>query len=267
MFWFLLVGSVVVWGAYAGFRSNAKRRDRLGAAAQELGATYHPGLSSIAGVVQGFGYDYKFVTRGSGSSSESWTELEVALTPGYPFALRFEDHRHKDHVVDVQVGSPQFDERFLLEGAPASIVAKLFLPAVQQWLLKFSKRAIEIQTKVGGAGPVLMVAMRGWTEDVAEIRQRCEIAVGLAARIRDLHRALDQNAAQLVLADGAAPYRPLASAAPLETSRQQRDHEVTTLVAAQQQRDLRRAAAQRTTVVVLVVIGAIISVLAILVAR
>lgn len=260
MFWLLPVGMVAVVLLYAGLRVAEKRRHRLGAAAYALGAMYIVDSGTIRGVLHGFGYDYKFATRGSGSSSESWTELEVALAPGYPFALRFEDHKHHDEVVDVRVGSPQFDQRFLLEGAPASIVAKLFLPDVQQWLLKFSEGAIEIQTKVGGPGEVLMVAMRGWTEDVAEIRQRCEIAVGLAMRIRDLHRALDQNAAQLLLADGATPYRPLASAAPLEASRQQRDHEVTALVAAQHQRDLQHAEQARTVLLVLfgILVGAFI---------
>ena len=254
MFWPVIFCVCFVLAIYVSLQKAAGRRDRLGEAALTLGAEYHRDSSSIRGVMNGVSYDYKFVTRGSGSSAESWTELEVALAPGYPFALRFEDHRRHDEVVDVEVGSPEFDNRFLLEGAPATVVAKLFTPIDQRWLLQFAKRAIEIQTKAGRTGEVLMIAMRGWTEDVAEIRERCEIAVAMAGRVRELHRALDQGAAQLVLANADAPYRPLPSEAPLELSRQERDNEVTALVAAQQQRNLRRAAAQRSVLIVLMAI-------------
>jgi len=158
-------------------------------------------------VARGFKVVFRFATRGSGSSSEPWTEADVEVATA-PLTLHLvpETRRMKRNVerglaVDVQLGEPDFDALFLVEAAPVSLVRSVLSRDVQERLIAL--KADELSTGPFG----LRLAKQGWNEDPDAIREFVDLAAMVAERITTAVAAAVEAAAPQV-----DPYRGEAGA-------------------------------------------------------
>lgn len=79
--------------------------------------------------------------------------------------------------VDIQLGDPEFDEKYLVEGAPAAIATRVLDPAVRRKLLLDEPN--EVETRPFG----VLVARKGWREAPADIQSFVDLAVSIAQNI------------------------------------------------------------------------------------
>jgi hypothetical protein len=187
--WFLfLVGTVAL--ILVTVVTNKKVRERRG---QLLGDALAPTSEQIhvdpdTGTAwcrqKGFDVKFQFATRGSGSSSESWTEVEVTVAC-QPLLLTMREHHRRDKglikdglAVDVTIGDPGIDERYMIEGAPAAVVKSLFSPAVVRGIHAIAPDEIET-TSLG-----LKLAKKGWNETTGHIAVFVDLAASLAEAAR-----------------------------------------------------------------------------------
>src|SRR5580698_5761395 len=82
--------------------------------------------NEVFGRCNGVPMCFRYASRGSGSNTERWTEIDVDVPSSYPFTLNLRRHRWTDRrriesgdLIDVEVGNRRFDDEFLVEGAPA----------------------------------------------------------------------------------------------------------------------------------------------------
>lgn len=170
-------------------RSVERARARRGELLQQSLATEDPAVvvdpktGAAVCTVRGFPLRFRFTTRGSGSSAESWTEVEVDL-PRNPMALLLRRHQSRDArliknelAIDIQLGDPVLDVKYLVEGAPLGVVQRVFTPAVQQRVLDLDLD--EIESRPSG----IQIARRGWREDPGAVQALVDFAVGVAAGV------------------------------------------------------------------------------------
>ena len=182
----VVVGAVIV---ALTLRSVKRARARRGELLQQALATEDPAVvidpktGTAACTVRGFPLRFRFTTRGSGSSAESWTEVEVDL-PRNPMALLLRRHHSRDArliknelAIDIQLGDPVLDVKYLVEGAPVGVVQRVFTLAAQQRILDLDLD--EIESKPSG----IQIARRGWREDPAAVQALVDFAVGVAAGV------------------------------------------------------------------------------------
>lgn len=185
----LVVIAAVVGIIYAAIRHNNVTRARRAALLSETLGKEDPDVvvvpdTGIArATVRGLPVRFHFTTRGSGSSSESWTEVEVDV-PHEPVVLSLRLQTKRDWIlvrdglaIDIQLGNPEFDEKYLVEGAPAAIVSRVLDPAVQRKLLLDAPD--EVETRAFG----VLVARKGWRETPADIQSFVDLAVSIAENI------------------------------------------------------------------------------------
>jgi hypothetical protein len=201
---------VVVVGIAALTRSQRKKRQTV---LERIGHMLGGGTDASCtawGPVLGITTTYRFTTRGSSSTSENWTEIEVDLPP-YPLSFNIRRHGWLDRgriergtMVDVIVGDPVFDEAFLVEAAPADVVRRLLDEEVRTRLATY--RTVELTTEAKGEQRLLRLAIRGWIEDVQEAQVAAGLPARIARQVREVYAQLEQDAPNTA---GGAPYRPM----------------------------------------------------------
>jgi hypothetical protein len=154
----------------------------------------------------GVAVEYRFGDRGAGSNHEAWTEVTAELPAHYPLTIRIERGRATpgNPVIDIELGTPVFDELFIVEAAPADVVRHLIDDKARTFLMA-QPGLIELTT-FGG----LRFATPGWIADPTRAAELADFVAGLASRVRDAYAAA--NAAVPEPAAG-SPYRPETGAA------------------------------------------------------
>jgi hypothetical protein len=196
-FFTLLIGMVIaIWFVASG--AVKKARSHRGKILQEAlteedpAVLVDPTTGTAECKVRGVPVRFRFATRGSGSSAESWTEVEVTPPPG-PLVLSMRRQRRRDAklirdglAVDVLIGDPELDEKYLIEGAPAEIVKRVFTLPVRQKLLALDLDELE-------ASPGTMkIARRGWKEEHDAVQALVDLAVSLAEAVAPAVEATKQ---------------------------------------------------------------------------
>lgn len=136
------------------------------------------------------------------------TTILVPLPSGYPLSI---DIRKKtlgsrllaSDVPRLELDDAGFDNAFVVEAAPAAVVAQLLGVRVRSFLLEHRECVIIVRAgrlQVTGLGILRAV-------DAAEA---IELAAGIVGGIRDAFAMLAEKAESVGLADGDSPYRPIA---------------------------------------------------------
>ncbi|MCC6995473.1 MAG: hypothetical protein IT370_12750 [Deltaproteobacteria bacterium] len=249
-----------IWAAISG---NQRRRTALEAIASKLSGAADSKHAHATGTLAGIPITLRYTTRGSGSSSESWTEIDATPPAGYPLSLLLRAHGWFDSgkiergdLVDVTIGDPEFDGRFVIEAAPADVVRHLFPPELRAYLM--SRKQLTIDTaKVGDAGTlVLRLSVRGWLEKPEDFTPALDQMAELAARVREAHARADQAATPAE--PGGSPYRPAVDAAPARDARAARADEVAKLEATKAARAASGKAIGWIIIAIFIVVGLII---------
>jgi hypothetical protein len=232
----LVVGGVGLFVSYASGKAReakAKRDHQLAEIARLLGGTSDG--SSATGTLHGVATTIDYVTRGSGSSAESWTEVLCALPRGYPLSLHVHHHGWFDdgkiergEMVDLVLGDPVFDDRYLVEGAPAEVVRRLIDRDVRAYLLGTNSATLE--THDDGR---LRLSVRGWLEEPHQARPALDCCARVAAAVRAATAAADDAVAP---EQTDSPYRPMLDDAPVREARAAREAEVARLDSLRQAR-------------------------------
>lgn len=168
-------------------------------------ATALGGVANATGAIEARRGDrvvtYRLVNRGAGSYHEAWTEVAAPRPAPYPLTMHVERGRARpnDARVDIELGTPVFDEFFVVEAAPADVV-RLLVDETARAFLMAQTGAIELFTR----GDAIVFARVGWVTDPTAAAPLVDFVAGLAARLRDAYAAADQAAAE----PGGAPYRP-----------------------------------------------------------
>lgn len=198
---FLLLTAVFVGTAAVVTRAvkkaRARRADLLGAALsqEDEAVVVDQNTGSAECRVRGLPVRFRFMTRGSGSNAESWTEVEVDV-PSSQLVLAIRRQRARDAAlirdglaVDIQLGDPVLDERYLVEGAPADVAERVFSPSVREKLHAID--VDEIDTTPTG----IQIARRGWKEEREAVNALVDLAVSLAEAVGPAVTAAKQAAA------------------------------------------------------------------------
>lgn len=229
----VLMVAVFLIAIAAASASASKRKGVLQALADELGGTSTS--NGVRGTLDGVAVSLEFETRGSGSSSESWTYLDAALPGGYPLSLNLDRHGWFDRgkiergeMIDVIVGDAAFDDAFRVEGAPAEVVKRMLTPELRAYLMAHPR--IEVRTL---AGPTLRIAVRTWLDQHADARRGLWTVARLAASLRPVSLALD---AQIPTTTTGDAYRAMPSDQPLREARASRVDEVARVESVRQRR-------------------------------
>ncbi|MBX3270439.1 MAG: hypothetical protein KF729_09275 [Sandaracinaceae bacterium] len=149
-------------------------------------ATVSEEASSVTGEIDGQRVTVRFTMRGSGSNSTSWTEVDV--THGVidvDLALRphgwSEDHAiAAGRAIDLQTGHPAFDDRFVVEAAPADVVLAALDGPTREALLALDA-SCDVVTPAAGQ---LQIGQRGWLTDLSVSRPLVGAAVRLGTALR-----------------------------------------------------------------------------------
>lgn len=249
----MVVGLIFAISMAAAKGQDAARQTRLQAIANALGGqAAGSGLNCTRhGVIVG----YAFVTRGAGSTSESWTEVDVTLPRGYPISLRVVRGQPAVHavrsgaVIDVEVGDPAFDDVFLIEAAPSDVVKQLLDPEARAFLAGYSQGVLTTETV--GDRTVLRFAVPGWDETITGATAAIEGLSRMAGRFRDAYAAAD---AGVPMRSAGSPYRPELDDRPAHDAAAVRTSELEALATLKERR---AADARASGVAILVIIGVI----------
>jgi hypothetical protein len=128
---------------------------------------------------------YRLVTRGTGKNSESWTECEVTVdTTQLDIALRPQTRGEERWVEkglarDLLVGDEAFDEKFIVEAAPAELAKRVLSEDLCAELLAHHP----LEVKIADQG--LLVEQRGHIEEPDEIRRFTHMAATLANQMNE----------------------------------------------------------------------------------
>lgn len=254
-----MLGSLVVVGTLVIIlvvhaRARATRTEALSIAAAILGGEYSVPDGAAWGTKLGPRVELKYTTRGSGSSSESWTEIAVDLPPGYPLAVFVRRHGLGDRsqvargeMVDVEVGDPTFDAEFLIEAAPAAIAIRLLDAPARAFLAGYVD--VELIDRGSGDSHVLVFATKGWLQAREQLLPALEATAAIGRGVRDAFAAAD---AAIEPVDTGSPYRPQLDDQPARDEQARRANEVRAIGALRVQREARR---QRDVVLAAVIVG------------
>jgi hypothetical protein len=179
--------AIVVAGQAWSKEAKRKRALALTQAADGLmfDARVDPEQGSVSGRIGDIEVNYRLVTRGSGSSSESWTECEVKVdTEQLDIALRPESRGEKQWVaeglaIDVVIGHEQFDAQFIVEAAPFEL-AKEALNDAQLRDALLGYHPIGVKPCEGG----LVFEKKGWLEEPEQVARFASTAVRFAQRMK-----------------------------------------------------------------------------------
>ena len=224
-------GGFIMWAVAASLRQAERRKTTLGQIAEHLRGSHD--ASTASGKSHGVAVTFRFESRGSGSNSESWTEIDVEVPRAYPLSLHVRHHGSSDRasiasgeMVDVQLGDAAFDEAFLVEAAPADVV-RILLDHDARGLLAAHPR-VELDTVDVGERRVLRLAILGWVEQTATATAAIGAVARIATRVREAFAAVDRT---IAVQDKGAPYRPMLDDQPVRDAEAARSHEVTAVEA------------------------------------
>jgi hypothetical protein len=245
VFLIVLGVGVTIFAVSANVASRKATSDRLFGLAKRLGG-HVTNSNEIAGTCGGVHITYRYITVGSGSSSEQWTEVRAALPDAYPLAIYMRKQGWLDRgriqsgaVVDVEVGDAGFDARFLIEAAPAAVVAKLLDDHTRRFLMKQGELKLETDDN---HGKQLVLSLYGWIEEPARAELVVDELVRIVKRVRESFEAVNITKVEIAgspfremavaTEDPHAPERQRAEVQRLETRRAQRlsDQRVTALI-------------------------------------
>ena len=217
----------VVWVISAGIAGRARHRELLARLARAL-----EGQATTNGVTSkrnGVAVAVRFVTRGSSSNMEWWTEVDAELPAGYPFTLGLRRHRRQDaeqiasgQMVDVQIGHADFDRVFLIEGAPDDVVKRVLEGPLLACLAREPEATLD--TVRDGERILIRFATRRWLAEPAEVVDVVDAVASAPGRVRAATVEANQGIALAVTDDD--PYRPMTSDAPLRAAAEQRARDV-----------------------------------------
>jgi hypothetical protein len=248
-------GLVFVLGA----RQRRKRDDALdGIAAAVSGMRCDSGRGAgIQCQLHGAAAELWFVTRGSGSSAQSWTEIDVVLPQLYPLSINVRRHGWLDAgkiergtMIDVDLGDPEFDAAFLVEVAPAD-VARVLLDAGIRSMLAVH-RTLELTTTLDGDRRILRLAILGWLEHRELALPALDGVARIAGRVREAYAIVEAAA---TARDTGSPYRPLADDRAARAAADARAAEVQTIEALRAER---AAHTKLVTTIAIAIIAALI---------
>ena len=229
-FMVMVLGGFLAWAIAAGGRQAEQRKTALGQIADHLRGS-HDG-SSASGESHGVAVTFRYATRGSGSSSESWTEIDAEVPRAYPLSIHVRRHAWRDRariasgeMIDIQLGDAAFDDAFLVEAAPADVVRLLLDQAARSFLA--AQPRVELDTVEVGGRRVLRLSLHGWIEQVPAATAAIAAAAQIGARVREAYAAVDRSAVQ----EQGSPYRPMLDDQPARDAAAARSHEVATVEA------------------------------------
>jgi hypothetical protein len=148
--------------------------------------------------------EYKLGDRGVGSAHESWTEVTADLPEHYPLTIRIERGRVKpgNPTIDIDLGTPVFDEFFIVEAAPSDVVRLLIDERARSFLMA-QPGLIELRT----IGRHLQFATIGWITDPARALELANFVAEIASRVREAYAAVNEVPAT----ETGSPYPPEAT--------------------------------------------------------
>jgi hypothetical protein len=236
-------------------RTKAKRQTALELIAHQLAGQVVD--AGVMGARQGIGFALRFTTRGSGSSSVSWTEVDVDMPRNYPLSINVRRHGWLDRgriergdMIDVQLGDPAFDDAFLVECAPADVARILFDEPARRFIAHYDP--IELTTEPVGDRRILRLAVRGWLEETSSAVQAVDGATRIGARVREAYAAAETA---VPAREAGSPYRPIVDDQPVRDAAQARLHEVAEV---ERVKALREARSRFTSAIIFIVILVVI---------
>jgi hypothetical protein len=219
-------GGLFVWLSTVAASVRQERHNKLAQIAARLEGSHTTNVAR--GKYLALDVSYRFADRGSGSTVDRWTEVDVVIPQGYPLALHVRRHRSGDRarianatMVDVEVGDPSFDPLFLVEAAPADIARSLLDPETRGFLASHGE--VELDTVQEGGVRLLRLSLHGWFEEQAEAMQAVAAVTHIASRIRETFAAADEVIQAVVQG---APYRPVVDETPTRDAAEAREREV-----------------------------------------
>ena len=214
--------------------------------------------STVTGTRRGATIGYRFLDRGLGSDHKPFTEVDMAIPPDYPLTLRIERGRPspeelaRGHVLDLPIGDPAFDDKFIIEAAPSDIVRELLDAQTRDFLLANTG---ELTTPLPG---VLRLAIPTWAEDPHDALVVIDACVHVGGRIRAAYAAAN---AAIPQGQTGSPYRPDVDDAPQRAAEAKRLAELAEVERIRADREIqRRAGTLKWITISLLVFGAMIAV-------
>ena len=248
--------------------ANRKQKEKLamtfGWMGEKLGGGKDVEKRVAWGEIGGAQIGFRMTTRGSGKSTTYWTEVDAELPAKYPLRLFVRRHGWRDQtkidrgeMVDVIVGDPEFDNRFLVEAAPAQIARILLDPRERSYLMQLEERLhFDIDTITVDGKAILRFAVRDWIYDINHAMRACEAMAAIAGRVRDAYAAVEREPETK---DMGSPYRPMLDDAPARAAADARLAEVARIDKVRTERTAR----EQMVAVALLVVFAFVAIIAI----
>jgi hypothetical protein len=211
----LVIAGLVVAVVVAHQKQKQKLAMTFGWMGEKLGGGKDLEKRTAWGQIGGADIWFRMTTRGSGKSTTYWTEVDAEIPSKYPLRLFIRKHGWGDSgkvergdMVDVIVGDPVFDERFLVEAAPAEVARILLDPRERAYLLTLAQTLhFDINSMNTDAGDaIIRLAVRQWIYDINDAMRACEAMAAIAGRVRDAYAAVDRAGEAK---DTGSPYRPM----------------------------------------------------------
>jgi len=202
---------VAIFAVTASVSNRSAMNERLFKLAKHLGG-HVTSSNEIAGTSGGVPITYRLTTHGSGSNTEQWTEIRAALPDAYPLAIHMRRQGWLDRgriergvVIDAEVGDAAFDARFLIEAAPAAVIAKLLDAHTRQFLMKQGELTLETEDS---HGKQLVLSLYGWIEEPARADLVVDEVVRIVKRVREAFEAVNVTKVEMT----GSPFREMAVA-------------------------------------------------------
>jgi len=219
--------------------------------AAELGGSV-VSTNAITLVRHGVTVEYELADRGAGSNREAWTEVSARFPAHYPLRMTIERGRVKlgEPRIDIELGTPLFDEFFIVEAAPSDVVRHLVDDPARQFLLA-QPGLIELRA----FGDTIRYATIGWVQSAAKATELADYVAGLASRVRDAYAAANVDP----VVEAGDPYRPQAIAVG-RVQQVRREQELDQLRAIEQVR-YDRFTQQGNRTMMLIIVGVVAAIL------
>lgn len=217
---------IITYAIGSSAESSRRRTSTLTSLGNALGYPHDVGENFVTAKRDGVQVKLAYETRGSGSTSQSWTEVSVEIPAAYPLTLYVRRHALFDggkiaggKMVDVIVGDKAFDDAYLVEAAPADVVRELIDHRARAYLMGAS--AMELVTERHGDRATLKLSIRRWEEDFPAAQVLVDEAIRLARRVRDVYAKISAPPVHVA----GSPFRPEQRAVATDDANA-REHEV-----------------------------------------
>lgn len=209
----LFVGGLIVVILIGNERQKKKLEMTFGWMGEKLGGGKNVEERLAWGDIGGATISFRMTSRGAGKHKTFWTEVDAEIPEKYPLLLLVRKHGFFDQgkidrgeMVDVIVGDAAFDNRFLVEAAPAEVARILLDPRERSYLLQLAdKLHFDIDTIRTADKPLLRLSVRDWIYDINDAMRACEAMAAIAGRVRDAYAAVESASE---VRDVGSPYRP-----------------------------------------------------------